>query len=278
MSYLDMELELRGYLGFTDHKWKQFVMKKGQELAEPPAVTLRDATEAETGRIVGETLRLGGHGDEAHLALIAPYIRGERDPQLLAALGLDERAAGHDERASKFLEAAFRAQVVRPRAHLELARLRFAATKSAMAEIAGLTAAQVADVLAPLAMARTQPPPMAEVFELTAEVWSHSAQPPTKDDLKVINQGVMMFPRRALLLARSADLNLRYGDPENARKIIAHALNVLPNSPGRIAMEQLQSELPPAPPEPLKPAAAPAAVSPAAGKSPAVPAKKPAKR
>ena len=56
---------------------------------------------------------------------IAPYVRGERDPRLLAALGLDEKLAGHDERARKFLEAAAAGIAVRARAWLELARLRF---------------------------------------------------------------------------------------------------------------------------------------------------------
>ncbi len=249
-SFKEMEIELRGYLGFTDHKYIQMTAKKGQSLPEPPPVALRDATGAEAGRITGEVLRLGGHGSEAHLALIAPYIRGAREPALLAALGLDERVAGHDERAAKFLEAAASGQVVRPRAYLELARLRYAVAKSAAGAEGRLTRAQVADVLAPLATARGQPPPLAEVFELTADVWEHSAPPPTRDDLKIVNQGVMIFPRRPLLLARAADLNLRHGDPEDARKIIAQALRVLPASPARIAIEQMRDELPPEPPQP----------------------------
>ena len=278
MGYREMALELRGYLGFTDHKYQQFVMKKGQELAEPPPVVLRNATEPETGRITGETLRLGGHGDEAHLALIAPYIRGERDPQLLAALGLDERLAGHDERAKKFLEAAAKGSAVRPRAYLELARLRYSAVRATAGADARLAPAQVADVLAPLATARSQPPPLVEVFEFTAEVWSNSTQPPTKEDLKVVNTGVVLFPRRPLMLARAADLNLRHGDPENARRIIAHGLSILPmNSPVRVVLTQLQGELPPAPPAP-PPAAAPAAGTPATGKSAPGPASRPVRR
>ncbi len=254
-----MALELRGYLGFTDHKYIQFVMNKGQSLAEPPPVALRDATEAEAGRLTGEVLRLGHHADEAHLALIAPYIRGERDPRLLAALGLDERLAGHDDRARKFLESAAQSKVVRPRAYLELARMRYAAARAAAGEDGKLTPAQVADVLGPLTTARSQPPPMAELYELIAEVWSGSAQPPTREELKVVNQGVLLFPRRPMLLARAADLNLRHGDPEDARSIITHALGILPNSPARIVMEQLREELPPPPPPPPPPAPAPAA-------------------
>ena len=261
MSFKDMGIELRGYLDFTDHKYIQFSAKKGQALPEPPPVTLRDATEAESGRIVGETLRLGGHSAAAHLSLIAPYIHGSRDSQLLAALGLDERAAGHDERAAKFLLAAMQAKVPRPRAYLELARLRYTAANQAAATHEGrwLNAAQAAQVLEPLNAARSQPPPMGEVFELIAEVWSHSAQPPTRDDLKVINEGVNTFPRRPLLLARAADLNLRHGNPEDARKIITYGLRVVGNSPARLALESLRAELPPEPPgAPVAPAPTPA--------------------
>ncbi len=262
MSFREMESELRAYLGFTDHKWIQMVMNKGQSLAEPPPVVLRDATEAESGRILGEVLRFGGHGIEAHLALIAPYIRGAREPQLLAALGLDERAAGHDERAIKFLESAARAQVTRPRAYLELARLRYEAAQAPDSAGGALTPAQVTSVLAPLATARNQPPPMAEIYELTAEVWAHSAQPPTRADLKVINQGVVTFPRRPLLLVHAADLNLRYGDPEDARRIVLHALSFLPNSPARMAIEQVRDELPPPPAQKSSPGVVPASVKP----------------
>ncbi len=259
-TFKQMEVELRGYIEFTDHKYVEMRAKKGQELPEPPAAVLRDATEAEAGRIVGNALRLGGHGGDAHLALIAPYIRGSRDPQLLAALGLDERIEEHDDRAKKFLEAAAQSKVVRPRAYLELARLRYETAQTAKDDEGKftLTPAQVAEILAPLAAAAAQPPPLPEVFELAAEVWSHSAQPPGPADLKLINQGVMTFPRRAVLLARAADLNLRHGDPEDARKIITFALEALPNSPARIAIEQLRDELPPEPP---KPAAAPASSS-----------------
>ena len=40
-----------------------------------------DAPDAVVGRIKGEMLRLAGHGDEARNTLIAPYVRGERDPR-----------------------------------------------------------------------------------------------------------------------------------------------------------------------------------------------------
>ena len=257
-SYKDMALELRGYIGFTDYKAMQYTAKKGESLPDPPPFELREATEAESGRIVGETLRLGKHGEAAHLALIAPYIRGSREPQLIAALGLDERLAGKDDRARKFLEAAVTAKAPRPRAYLELARIRYAEVMQAAAkkEDRRLSEAQVADVLEPLAAARSVPPPLAEIYELAAEVLGRGAKKPGKEDIRFVNEGVVRFPRRPLLLVRGAELNLRHGDPEDARKIIDFGLKAIPNSPARLALVSLSEELPPAPPTPT-PAATP---------------------
>jgi hypothetical protein len=116
MSYGGMELEIRGYVDFTSYKTWGLIAKKGTKIPDPPPFTLREATEAEIGRIKGDALHVAGHDPAARLAMLAPYIRGERDPQLLAALGLQERAMGDDARAQKFLEAAAQAKAVRPRA------------------------------------------------------------------------------------------------------------------------------------------------------------------
>lgn len=106
MSYKSMGATLASYRDFTAYRTYKWRLKKGQTLPAPPAVTFRDATPAEVGRIKGEALRLAGRNDAAHLALIAPYLRGEKDPRLLAALGLEESAEGHSDRAEKFLMAA----------------------------------------------------------------------------------------------------------------------------------------------------------------------------
>src|SRR5476651_234046 len=149
-----MELDLRSYVEFTAHKIAGLKSKNGEKIPEPPPFELRDATEAEVGRIKGDTLRLGGHDGAAHLAMIAPYIRGERDPQLLAALGLLERKLGDDARAKKFLEAAARDKAVRPRAYLELARLRLADGIAHSTGAGKLAADQTAGVLTLLFTAR----------------------------------------------------------------------------------------------------------------------------
>ena len=240
MDYKKMNLELRGYIGFTDYKSMQYKAKKGQALPDAPPFTLRDATEAEAGRILGGAFRLGGHMEEAHLALIAPYIRGERDPQLLASLGLDERLAGDTDRARKFLEAAVTAKAERPKAYVELARLRL---DEAQAKPAGpddkLGEAQVAYVLAPLLAARKLRPPMAAVYGLMAEVWMRSAKPTPRDDFMIIMEGANTFPRSTGLILQAAMLAAQQNYGKEALLLAKHGVKIARDAEDRSRFETL---------------------------------------
>lgn len=227
IGYEKMLVEMRGYLDFTDYKAMQYTAKKGQALPEPPPFTLRDATDSESGRIVGETLRLGGHAEEARMALIAPYIRGEREARLLAALGLAERLEGKDDRARKFLEAAAKAKVERPRAYLELARLNFEEVRAKPAGADGrLSDAQVARVLEPLRTARSQRPPMAQVYGLVADVWSQAEHGPSREEFNVVLEGVQIFPTSSGLVWRAALLASNLKFEKEAVILAKHGLKI----------------------------------------------------
>ncbi len=226
-TYKQMALELRGHVEFTVYKAMRFEAKKGQQLPDPPPFTLRDAADAEVGRIKGEVLRLGGKGDESHNALIAPYVRGERDPRLLAALGLDELQSGRPDRARKFLEAATQAKVVRARAYLELARLRLDDARARPGAPNGqLDAAQVTGVLEPLFVAMKQPPPMAEVYSLVADTWSLSAVAPQAQHLGVVIEGIKRFPRDTALLMQTTLLAAKRGFPEEAKALAERGVKI----------------------------------------------------
>jgi hypothetical protein len=219
-TYKQFALDLRGHIGFTAGKKIEFRAKKGQELPEPPPVALKPGSDADIGRIKGEVLRLGGHGTAARNHLVAPYVRGERDPRLLAALGLDEKLAGQDARARKFLEAAAAAKVERARTYLELARLRLDEARAGFKDGKGrLTPEQVGAVLTPLFTARQQPPPLAEVYALIAETWSLSALPPQEDHLAVVLEGVLRFPRDMPLLLQATLLAAKRGFFDRAREL-----------------------------------------------------------
>lgn len=241
-DYKQMGLELRGYLDFTDYKSMQYTAKKGQALPDAPPFTLRDATEAESGRIVGEVLRMGGHRAEARQALITPYMRGEREASLLAALGLAERLDGKDDRARKFLEAAAKSGVERPRAYLELARLRYAevvAKPAAPGE--KLSEAQVKLVLEPLLIARKQRPPMALVYGLIADVWMKSVKPPTPPDFVMVIEGVQTFPRNVPLVLQATMLAATHKFGVEAYDLASHGLKIARTASDRETFEMLRA-------------------------------------
>jgi hypothetical protein len=255
MSYNAMLQELRSYAGFTAYKFQEYRFK-GAGMPEPEPLALRNATDAETGRIKGEALILAGHADAARTALIAPYVRGERDPRLLASLGLWERTANHDDRARKFLEAAAKGKVVRARAYLELARMNYTEAQAQPAGANGrLSASQMAAVLQPLLTARTQLPAMPEVYLLTVAALANSETGPTPEQFAILNEGIRTFPHHPELIYRIAEFCLQIGRPEPAADLIEIGLKISPNEKVTTLFLQLKAKLPSVPPAP---AAAPA--------------------
>lgn len=223
-----------------------------------PDYALRPASDVEIARIKGdwERLEVGfvksqfpvltqKYVEQARQTLMRAYDRGSRDPQLLAVIGLGEVDAGNDGAARAFLEdAVARSKVLRPRAWFELARLRFAALGDRRAGAGpGVTPDQASAVLAPLLAAREQEPPLAEVYELMAEVWAACVQAPTRDQLAVLEGGVRTFPRRSELVYRTAELNVRHGFTDTARWLITLGLTLAPDAATRTRFEQLQAQV-----------------------------------
>ncbi|MDO8544189.1 MAG: hypothetical protein Q7S40_27420 [Opitutaceae bacterium] len=226
-TYKQMAIEIRGYAEFTVHNYVRMNAKKGEELPEPPPVTLVQAPDAVVGRLKGEVYRLGGHGTEARNALIAPYVRGERDPRLLAALGLDERLAGNDDRARKFLEAAATAGVDRARAWLELARMRYVEVREHPAGREGtLDAKQRDTVLTALMKARERPPALPAVYSLLADLWMNTADSPSREQFDVVVEGAVRFPRDPALVFRVALVAAKRGFAKEARALAEHGLKI----------------------------------------------------
>ena len=220
LSYEDMQTALWADTDFAGGVGLRFPAPAGGASSGTAPVALRAATDAEVGRIEGDALRLGGRIEAAHLALIAPYLRGARDPQLLAALGQEEAAAGHDERARRFLEAAVAAHTTRARAYAELARLRLAAAPRTPAGANGkLAPAQWAPIIDLLTAALRLRPPLRETYELMAQGWDESAVTPTRDQLTPVTEGVELFSDDLELVYRAAVLFEHTGYPGSARQL-----------------------------------------------------------
>ena len=252
-DYKAMLATLRGYIQVTRHRVAGIRADKGQKIPEPPGVVLRAATQAEAGRMVGDALLLAGHPAAARESYVTAYRRGERDPALLAALGLAELSDSDRPRAQSLLQAALAGHASRPRAGLELARLRLADSLARpQAGNGRLSATQTSHVLEPLLVARNQPPPLAEIFECMAETWAHSATPPAAADLAAIEDGVRLFARNTELVYRAAELRGQGGYAREAHGLVRLGLRLAADPLTRDRFEKLQAGLPPEPPAPAK--------------------------
>lgn len=207
LTYAEGLQALRNHIEMTRSRVVGVRAEKGQKLPQPPAVELREATQAEIARLKADVLVLAGHAEAARAELITAYRRGERPPLLLAALGEAELAAGEPARARKFLELAAAAKVVRPSAYVALARLRLAEAKAQPLGGNGkLSAEQLKAVLGPLFVARSQPPRRPDTYAVIAEAWAASATPPAAAHLAVVEEGRRFFPADPALRAAAEAL------------------------------------------------------------------------
>jgi hypothetical protein len=241
VGYDDMAKELRGYILRTKHKYQRYELKNDDRLTAK-SIDLRDATQAEIGVIKGDALRLGGHEQEAYAAYRDAFLRGERSPPLLAALGVAENTAGHADRAEPLLEAAMKAGVNRPSAYIELARLRLAAF-TAKSETR-LSPVQIGAVLKPLFTARQNPPPLPETYELIAATWAKSATTPSADNLAVLDEGIKRFPRDSGLQCAAVQLYASIGSTAKAAAIAQFGLRYVTDETGRAKLQALLATLP----------------------------------
>ena len=211
----------------------------------------REATKAEIGWLKGDWERLAvAHVSRSHPELVEnyraqarrtfrrAYETGARDPRFLAAYGITECDAGDpDGRALGLLEPAAAARVPRPRAYVELARLRLAATTGK------LDAGQLASVLEPLFAARAQLPPQLDVFLLGAEAWSRAAVTPAAKHLALLNEGLALFPLSGELLWRSANVYAQFGYRTEAMSLAQLGCQVARNETMRGRFAQLRDRL-----------------------------------
>jgi hypothetical protein len=247
-NFRSVGIEMRGYAQSADYRYEIFSGTKGRMLTKAPDFKLRDATEAESGRIAGEVLRLAGHRQAALDRLIAPYIRGDRSPDLLAALGLTELWAGQTDRARKFIEVAVANKTTRARAYVELGNLRFQdSLAKAIAEKRQFTDEEVAFAMAPLKAGFQYQPVMPEMYHALAHVWFRSATPPSLADYKVLLSGAHRYPRDLRLIYNLAAVGVVKGYPTESRPLVEHGLQYAKTDHAKKSFALLASKLPPSP-------------------------------
>ncbi len=238
-SYGSMMTNLRSYVDAGRYS--------GAEAQPIPAIivplfALRDATDAEVGRIKGDALRLAGRSTDAHRELTAPLQRKHSDARLFAALGFLARDEKDFPAAQKHFAEATAAKVDLSGPYTYLAQTRLAELTPPGA--AALTDAQVAELLRLLVAARAQQPLRPEIYRTIAEIWLHSATPPKPDYLLILNEGVRKFPGDADLVASAARAKLRAGVNAEATSLAALGLRLAHDDATRARFQKLQAELP----------------------------------
>jgi hypothetical protein len=226
------------------------------KLPPRPRLEVERATPNQVARIRGEWERLAiGHVQrrlpqvrepyvaQARRTLRRAYDAGDRDPRLLAILGLCEIDAGSEERAREFLEPAVAAGVVRPRAHYELARLRWAELTRGGQESRLFSFTELAPVIEPLRRAVKQSPPLPEVFALLAEAWSRCEFTPTASEFAELERGAQLFVRRPAVGFAVAQALARHGRKGEASALLQVAASYATDDGTRGAVARLRTEL-----------------------------------
>jgi len=251
-SYGKMAKELRGYILHTRHKYQQYNLVEGDRFSAK-TIALREATTAEVGLLKGDALRLGGHLDTAYAAYRSAYLRGSREPALLAGMGVTENSLNHPDRARELLEAAVKAGTKLPSAYVGLARLRLEQAIANPAAEGKLSVAQMGAVLSLLFEARKSQPPLPETYELIASAWARSSVPPKIANLGVLDEGIRFFPRDSALLYAAAQLYREAGENTAAASIARLGLRFSPDADTKARFEKLLVLIPVSADKPAEP-------------------------
>lgn len=246
LSYKQMEMELRLYIDAPVFEMQEFRAKdKKHGLPEPTTVAFREATQSEIGRIKGDALDLAGKPELAREELLTAYRRGEREPRFLAAVGVFEMTHGREDNARKFLDAAVKAQVDRPRAYLELARLRLRDARASQPRGARLTTAQANAIVDPLRTGVMIPPASPALYHLAADTWDATGAQPPAADVTLLIRGAALYPTDLGLVYQAANYAEKAGLLKETRVLASHGMKLAKEPSGQALFKAMLDRLPP---------------------------------
>jgi len=252
LSFAQATVQLTSYLPQADQlAWRL------PETWKPSSFQLRNAEPGEICRIKGEWERLETRYvrrklpalersflAQARKTLLRGYDRGDRDPRLLASLGLLELDADDSRKAREYFEAAPDKTVVRARANFELARLRYAETDGRSKRNDGKISGEQADfVIEPLLVACRQSPAIPQVYELLADVYVNCVAPPPALAKAALDEGVKFFPKDGELVYRVAAL-YSASEPREALRLVSLGLLNTATDSDKIRFLDLKKKLP----------------------------------
>lgn len=219
-----------------------------------PRVEIQPASPAQVARLRGEWERLeipmvrskhpqflARYAKQAQQTFYRATTRGERDPQLMAALGLCELEAGNLAAARPALEAAVAAHVVRPRVYFEVARMRWEELSRGEPKTRRFAAAQLQPVLDPLRQAIRQTPLLPEVVLLMAEVCLRGTERPAPGDFEAMVAAAPKLRRYAEVGLQTAMLQYQTGRRTDAVATLASAGEFVAEPAMRTRYRELQA-------------------------------------
>lgn len=229
-------------------------------IATPPEgpLEIREASSVEIARIVGEWGRLEGRTlgmenldyqreclDQADRLFEKIYRRGNSDPLFLAAFGLYELQVGDSVRARDVLQRATDAGVVRPRAYVELARIRLEdALPTNQEGIGDLGEADFTEITGLLTTARVQMPSLLATYDVLARALEHAPRKLDLEQIRPLEEATVLFPRNAALAYRLANLCREMGLDDEAAAVIARAMRFADSDKSRALLSEFLSRKP----------------------------------
>ena len=252
-GYSELRDRLSDYLPRAAREHKR--IRPGR-LPPLPPIDVQPATPGQIARVRGEWERMAiGHVQRRLPEVREPYIAqarrtlrraydaGDRNPPLLATMGLCELEAGDNAAARPFLEEAVAQGVIRPRAYYELARLRFADLQRDAAETTSFSFVKLAPVIETLRRALPQSPPLPESYALLAEAWARCEVSPNTAEFAELEQGGRFFFRRPAVAYEIARALSRHGRKAEAAALLDACAGYTMDDPTRDGIARLRAEL-----------------------------------
>jgi hypothetical protein len=250
MDYRKMATTMRAYITDTASKSYTFTpaKKSGRKnLFDQTPIEFRLAKQSELAQVKGALYEISGRTDDARAELFLAYRRGEREPALLAEIGLLELSLGETERARKFLEESVKAGIVQPAAYLALANLRWTDLAKEFGGETKIPADRIEPVTSLLRTAANQPNPPVVIFERLVKIFEQVNQRISPADEKLLVQACVWYPHNLRLAFSTARLCAQGTRLSDAHALAEHGLRYAPDEATKQGFASLKASLPAAP-------------------------------
>ncbi|MEO7414357.1 MAG: hypothetical protein ABIZ81_13475 [Opitutaceae bacterium] len=220
----------------------------------PPTPATRAATDVEIARILGQWTLVALRKNPEFIGPLSGAARRmidnvrppqRNEAQLTALLGLVELQAGQIDTARPLLESVSEFGGLDARSRFEIAQLRY---KDAIANAGSagdkFNPAQVAQILAPLAVFRSTPPGNPDPLALVARTWAQAAEKPAREELLEFFRLARAYPRNLEILLPTAQLCFQQNLDEEAADLATIALqSAQPDAGARATLDELRQQI-----------------------------------